>query len=554
MLRSARDRKPAQCAWHRQCLIVAVSTVRKDRIDELDPAHRRGGNVRSAMNRFDELPPSVSGRSATSPTMPQSQIAGAASMKSLLVRPIQLLALVFTLSLLAALGVLALFTWSDYDRIESVRARVNRTRLLQASEIVLKDAQLELATGAFRGGADRFSEVRRQLGQIPVLGGPLGPVMKDRLGQLEQLLALADTQPGIAVPRALSMVGELLNRETTIQTDLLEGVRSDMRLERRIAGAALIGFPGLLMLVLWSVRQRIIRPIANLRALLSRLSEGDFAPVSLVGIDPLLLPLFENYNQMVTRLEQLEQVNRTRTLSLEHEVRAATSTLLKQQQTLARTERLAAAGEVSAALAHELRNPIAGIHVTLSNLRADLDDPALQQRIDLVIAELQRITRFLNNLLQQSSHVPEVRRLVDVGAMVQELATLIRYQLPPHVKLVVDVPNDLQCRLPEDGVRQALLNLVLNAVEASQSSAGEVVLQVQRIERNVCFRVLDDGPGFAEEMLSGGVRPFVTSRESGTGLGLAIVKRFARDLGGELSIANRSPRGACVTMSLLCNE
>jgi len=262
--------------------------------------------------------------------MPQSQIAGAASMKSLLVRPIQLLALVFTLSLLAALGVLALFTWSDYDRIESVRARVNRTRLLQASEIVLKDAQLELATGAFRGGADRFSEVRRQLGQIPVLGGPLGPVMKDRLGQLEQLLALADTQPGIAVPRALSMVGELLNRETTIQTDLLEGVRSDMRLERRIAGAALIGFPGLLMLVLWSVRQRIIRPIANLRALLSRLSEGDFAPVSLVGIDPLLLPLFENYNQMVTRLEQLEQVNRTRTLSLEHEVRAATSTLLKQ--------------------------------------------------------------------------------------------------------------------------------------------------------------------------------------------------------------------------------
>jgi C4-dicarboxylate-specific signal transduction histidine kinase len=77
---------------------------------------------------------------------------------------------------------------------------------------------------------------------------------------------------------------------------------------------------------------------------------------------------------------------------------------------------------------------------------------------------------------------------------------------------------------------------------------------VQRIERNVCFRVLDDGPGFAEEMLSGGVRPFVTSRESGTGLGLAIVKRFARDLGGELSIANRSPRGACVTMSLLCNE
>lgn len=474
-------------------------------------------------------------------------------MKSLLVRPIQLLALVFAMSLLAALGVLALFTWSDFDRVESVRARVNRTRLLQASEIVLKDAQLQLATGGFTGGADRFSAVRTQLGQIPVIGGPVGPVMHERLAQLDRLLTLADTQPAVAVPRALSLVAEMLDRETAIQTDVLDAVRKDMNLERRVAMLALVGFPCLLFLVLWSVRQRIIRPIGNLRAFLSRLSEGDFAPVSLAGIDPLLLPLFENYNQMVTRLEQLEQANRSRTMSLEQEVRAATSALLKQQQALARTERLATAGEVSATLAHELRNPIAGVHVTLSNLRAELNDPALRERIDLVIAELQRITRLLNGLLQQSSHVPEVRRMVNVGAMVQELATLIRYQLPPQMRLLVEAPQDLQCRLPEDGVRQALLNLVLNAVEASRPAAGEVVLQVEHGERNVCFRVLDDGPGFPDEMLSGGVRPFVTSRETGTGLGLAIVKRFARDLGGELTIANRAPQGACVTMTLLCD-
>jgi two-component system, NtrC family, sensor kinase len=475
-------------------------------------------------------------------------------MKSLLVRPIQLLALVFAFSLLAALGVLALFTWTDFERVESVRARVNRTRLLQASELVLKDAQVQLATKTFAGGPDRFAAVRGYLGQIPVSGAPVGPVMRERLTQMEQLLTQADTAPALAIPRALSLIGQMLNRETAIQTDLLDAVHNDMHLERRIALVAVIGFPCLLVLVLWSVRQRIVRPIGSLRAFLSRLSEGDFAPVSLAGIDPLLFPLFENYNQMVTRLEQLEQANRSRTMSLEQEVRTATSTLLKQQQALARTERLATAGEVSATLAHELRNPIAGVHVTLSNLRAELNDPALQERIDLVIAELQRITRLLNGLLQQSSHVPEVRRMVQVGVMVQELATLIRYQLPPQVKLVVEAPQELQCRLPEDGVRQALLNLVLNAVEASQSATGEVVLQVERSERNVCFRVLDNGPGFPEEILSGGVRPFLTSRESGTGLGLAIVKRFARDLTGELGIANRSPHGACVTMTLPCDE
>ena len=62
--------------------------------------------------------------------------------------------------------------------------------------------------------------------------------------------------------------------------------------------------------------------------------------------------------------------------------------------------------------------------------------------------------------------------------------------------------------------------------------------------------MLDDGPGFPDLLLNGGIRAFVTSRESGTGLGLAIVKRFAHDLGGELQIANCAPRGARVTLNL----
>jgi len=302
--------------------------------------------------------------------------------------------------------------------------------------------------------------------------------------------------------------------------------------------------------VLWALRQRLFRPIGNLKEFLSRLSDGDFAPVSLNGIDPLLLPLFQNYNQMVDRLEQLEQANRNRTLSLEQEVRGATQALLKQQQSLARAERLAAAGEVSATLAHELRNPIAGIEVTLVNLRRELADASLGERIDLVIAELHRITRLLNGLLQQTSHVPEAPRFVSVHRLVQELATLIRYQVPPHIRLETEVPEGLRCRLPEDGVRQAVLNMVLNSVEALHDASGVITIRVESRDDMLHLQVIDDGPGFPQDLLSGGVRPFVTSRESGTGLGLAIVTRFARDLGGELTIANRSPHGACVTMSL----
>lgn len=471
-------------------------------------------------------------------------------MKAILLRPTRLVGVVLALVLTLALGTLSLFTWLDFKRIESIRAHVNRTSLLEDSVVVLKDVQLRLASGARTPDPEKLQVARTSLGQIPVKGAPVGTYMRERLDQLDRLLVQAERQPEIALPTALAMLSEMLERETRIQLEQLDTVYGYTKLDLQLALAALLGFPCLSLLTLWALRQRVLRPIGDLRNFLSRLSEGDFAPVSLAGIDPLLLPLFENYNQMVNRLEQLEQANRQRTVSLEQEVRAATQVLLQQQQSLARTERLAAAGEVSATLAHELRNPIAGIQVTLANLRSEFRDPVLVERMDLVIGELNRITRLLNGLLQQSRHVPETPRMVGVGRLIQDLSTLIRYQLPPQVQLVTEVPDDLRCRLPEDAVRQAVLNLVLNSVAAIGDEPGKVTIRISYRNAALCLEVLDDGPGFDDILLYGGIRAFVTSRDSGTGLGLAIVKRFAHDLGGELAIANRVPHGAHVTLRL----
>lgn len=468
----------------------------------------------------------------------------AVPMKSILLRPTRLVGVVLALALLAALGSLSLFTWLDFERIQSIRSHVNRTSLLEDSLIRLKD----LHEGEIDPG--KLQAVRGYLSQIPVKGAPVGTYMHDRLEQLERLLGQAEQQPGTALPQAVALLGEMLERENRIQLEQLDTVYEYTRRDLQLAIAALLGFPCLALLMLWALRQRVLRPIADLRIFLSRLSNGDFAPVSLQGIDPLLLPLFENYNQMVNRLEQLEQSNRQRTVSLEQEVRSATQVLLQQQQSLARTERLAAAGEVSATLAHELRNPIAGIQVTLANFRREFQDPVLQDRMDLVIGELNRITRLLNALLQQSKHVPETPRTLDVNALLQDLVTLIRYQLPPQIQLTTEVPADLRCRLPEDEVRQAVLNLVLNSVAAIGDAAGKVAIRVEYRNASLWIEIIDDGPGFPDLLLTGGIRAFVTSRESGTGLGLAIVKRFAHDLGGELQIANCLPHGARVTLRL----
>jgi len=484
--------------------------------------------------------------------MPRDKDPGAISMKSLLLRPTRLVALLLVLALTMALGAMSLFTWLDFKRIESIRAHVNRTYLLQESLSILKEIQLQIATNKPVPEAAKLAAVRADLNQIPIKGGPVRAYTRERLDRLNQLLTQAETQPDDALPPALSLLGEMLEREDRIQLELLDSVYADTKLDSHLALAALVGFPSLVVLALWALRQRVFRPIGDLRSFLSRLANGDFTPVVLTRIDPLLLPLFQNYNQMVNRLEQLEQANRERRMSLEQEVRAATQALLQQQQTLSRAERLAAAGEVSATLAHELRNPIAGIQLSLENMRRELRDAALEDRMDMAIAELQRLTRLLNGLLQQSSHVPEPPRTVNVHRLLQELATLIRYQLPANVRLTTSAPEELKCRVPEDGVRQAVLNLVLNSVAVLGDNPGTVIIDFAYRNGALVIQVLDDGPGFPEVLLSGGIRPFVTSRESGTGLGLAIVKRFARDLGGELAIANRAPRGACVTLTLPC--
>lgn len=268
----------------------------------------------------------------------------------------------------------------------------------------------------------------------------------------------------------------------------------------------------------------------------------------------MLLPLFDNYNHLVERLTELERGHRARHQSLENEVRAATQTLLEQQRNLANAERLAAVGEVAAGLAHELRNPLAGIQMALTNLRGEVADPEQAERLDLVIAEQNRLTRLLNDMLAQARQAPEPARNLVLLNVVDELLSLARYQVPANIRLEHDIPNTMKCRLPEGNLRQALLNLVLNSAHVINGRAGNITISAERLEQRLLVRVDDDGPGFPAEILDSGIRPFATRREHGTGLGLAMVRRFVSDQGGTIMLANKQPHGACVTLSMPFKE
>lgn len=346
---------------------------------------------------------------------------------------------------------------------------------------------------------------------------------------------------------ALKLTGYMLDAETQERDKQLKEITHTIINEIAMAGAILIL---VLILIIVFVQRRILVPLQDLRVLLMNLARGDFTPIETGDIDPLLLPIFSSYNEMALHLAELEESKRHYAESLEREVRSATRAMLEQQASLAQAEKMAVMGEMAARIAHELRNPLAGIQMCCINIRNETDDPDIRARLDMVVTELKRMGRLLSELLERGKHDPVRVTECDLGQLIQEMAALTRYQISPLIRMEVILEKKLMARVPESQFKQTLLNLILNAAHAIGHDEGTITLKAIHRDHQVFLIVSDTGTGFSREFLEKEIRPFSTGRPGGTGLGLAMVKRFVYDMGGHLTLENRLPHGARVILTL----
>lgn len=472
--------------------------------------------------------------------------------KRILERPPRMLASFLAVVIVAAVCLLGSMAWRDLGRLERIRGHVSHTARLQSTGMKLQESFVLDLTRHPEAGIAVRRDLRAEVATLRQHDSHLDPNTGPRLEELARLIEPGRLRDRENVLRAMTIVGGIARDERQAEARLLEKIGADARREVEVVLVIFASLPVLGLLGYWNLRQRIMKPLGDLQMLLAELANGTFAGVSPRDVHPVLVPVFQNYNQLVARLQALEAEHESRARSLESEVRAATQALFDQQRTLARTERLAVVGEMAAGLAHELRNPLAGIQMSLGNLRRDLSDPDLADRLSQVIAEIERLTRLLNQYLSAARHAPESARPVRLQCLVEDLLGLLRYQVPEHVHLECRVPADLDCTIPRDRTRQALLNLVINSVQAFGGKPGRVIVSALRDGKRAVLSVTDDGPGFPPDLLATGVRSFVTSRDAGTGLGLATVRRLVLDLGGDLQLDNIEPRGARVRLVLPC--
>ncbi|CAH9018195.1 sensor histidine kinase [Candidatus Nitrosacidococcus sp. I8] len=472
-------------------------------------------------------------------------------MRQLIDRTIQVRGFILIGVLILIGTVLGRMMWNNLHYMETLRSNMNYSRQIQQTSLGLETVLLDALSGEkVRISRDDLRKLSDEIKHITSLGHHSDEETPKNLRWINLILTdfiKGNNQitPQILFP-ILSLINQVLNTEIGHDELVLQEVIIKIRNELMLASLIIIAS---LIAVKWFFQSRIFNPLQDLAELLSSLTEEKLEPISTYGLNPLLHPIYNSYNDMVGRLKTLEEEKRQHTLSLEKEVQDATRTLMEQQRSLARAERLAAIGELAASIAHELRNPLAGIQISCSNLKKEINNPDQAQRLGLISNEIKRLTRLLNDLLNQAKHTPEPSVNLELAYEVEEILALTRYQISNQLKLQCNIPKNLYHQFPEDGFHQAILNLLLNATHAMDKIAGVIKIDAWEDKDSLCIAVCDEGPGFSKQVLEHGIRPFASGNgQQGTGLGLAMVQRFTRESGGYVQLTNKQPQGACVTL------
>ncbi len=251
-------------------------------------------------------------------------------------------------------------------------------------------------------------------------------------------------------------------------------------------------------------------------------------------------------------LADRERTQRRRVESTKLELEQVYTELRQNIDTLKKTERLTAAGQLSASLAHEIRNPLASISGAAGILaRGQASADSRTECLEILTKESQRLNKLLTNFLDFARpRLPRYRRTEPVE-MLHSVTTLAQHIATQYgVALQLDTPP----RLPEidcdpEQIKQLLLNLILNAIQAT-GHGGHVLVRSAFHSDRIAIEVCDDGPGVAPEGRDNLFEPFFTTRENGTGLGLAIAFNLATQHDGTLTYGPNAGRGTIFRLEL----
>jgi signal transduction histidine kinase len=221
-------------------------------------------------------------------------------------------------------------------------------------------------------------------------------------------------------------------------------------------------------------------------------------------------------------------------------------------------ERLAELGTLTGGLAHEIKNPLSTVQLNLQLLAEDVapDNPAYPRiinRLNVVQRETTRLRSILDDFLRYAGKLEVERHPTDLNELLQDLYDFftpqaqlqrVRLRLRPHDNGALVAPVDSKL------IKQAVLNLMLNALQA-MPEGGELILAAStEDDRLACIDVIDTGKGIPQEDVDKIFRAYYSTKKGGTGLGLAMAQRIVQEHGGQITVKSEPGRGTDFTLRL----
>ncbi len=256
------------------------------------------------------------------------------------------------------------------------------------------------------------------------------------------------------------------------------------------------------------------------------------------------------------RREELQQ-SATRLEESYKKLQNQADLIIKIEEQLRRAERLSALGELSAVLAHEIRNPLGSIRGTTEILRDDFrPGDRNYEFLEILLKEADRLNRVVEDFLGLARPLPVERETCDLMAELTEVVALVAGEAQGRgVKLILAPAELPPVHGDRERLRQVFLNLILNGIQASARGGSLTITPSCRTSHEngpaaIELAFADTGEGMEPERLKRIFEPFFTTKPDGTGLGLAIAQKIVESHGGRIDVASEKGRGTTFTVKL----
>jgi two-component system, NtrC family, nitrogen regulation sensor histidine kinase NtrY len=374
-------------------------------------------------------------------------------------------------------------------------------------------------------------------GTLYVVGGwRLDQQFLDSLPGAEGMRVLLSRQPREATAVNSDTVTTLPLRgrdNQLLATLLIENSRADLvALKKYIRGtAAVVGAIGVLLgllLSLWTA-SRVTRPLRSLASTVREVATGKWDTRATVSSGDEIGQLARDFNGM-------------------------TEQLLEQRDRMIQAERVAAWRELARRLAHELKNPLFPLQITIENLQRARDaspeqfDEVFRESTTTLLAEVGHLKTIIGRFSDFAKMPPPQLEPVDINQIAREVIQLFEAQLhapgKPAVETKLELEEDLgPLSADPEQLRRALRNLVLNALDA-MPGGGLLTVRTSGSDGKIAVEVSDTGEGLTPEECNRLFTPYYTTKQHGTGLGLAIVQSVVSDHKGTITVHSEPGQGA----------